>query len=76
MNTPSVMNLTDDNGDGIINENDIPDVVVQPSSRELAAIDGATGKILARLPEKIFNYDSDIAAADIDQDGQIEVLVS
>ncbi|MBO5752925.1 MAG: VCBS repeat-containing protein [Proteobacteria bacterium] len=70
------VNLTDDNGDGVVNENDIPDVVVQPTSLKVVALDGATGNILATSTEAIYNYDSDLAAADIDNDGQIEVLLS
>ena len=70
------VNLTDDNGDGVVDENDIPDVVTQSTALKAVAIDGATGAILATSSTALFNYDSDIAAADIDNDGEIEVLFS
>ena len=73
--TPIVINLTDDNGDGKVNEKDIPDVVFVNSGKKLKALDGKTGKLHAESSNAIFNQHNDIAAADIDNDGEIEVLV-
>lgn len=40
---PLIGNLTDDNGDGDIDEDDVPDVVVITTSNVLYVLDGATG---------------------------------
>ncbi len=73
--TPIVINLTDDNGDGVIDEKDIPEVVFVNSSKYLKALDGKTGKLHAASSNRIFNQHNDIAAANIDNDDEIEVVV-
>ncbi len=73
--TPIVINLTDDNEDGKIDENDIPEVVTNTNNGEIAALDGATGKPWAISAKSLYNSCDDIAAADIDNDGIVEVLV-
>ena len=40
---PLIGNLTDDNGDGDIDEDDVPDVVIITTSNVLYVLDGATG---------------------------------
>ncbi len=72
--TPIVINLTDDNGDGKIDENDIPEIVTNTNDSQLAALDGKTGIPHAITEKGLFNSCDDIAAADIDNDGEIEVL--
>jgi len=72
---PIVINLTDDNGDGKVDQNDIPEIVFVQSSKAVMALDGATGKVTAMSSETIYNSYNDIAAADIDNDGMIEVLL-
>ncbi|MBQ1926541.1 MAG: VCBS repeat-containing protein [Proteobacteria bacterium] len=73
--TPIVVNLTDDNGDGKIDENDIPEVVTNTNYGELVALDGKTGKPWAITEQYIYNMNDDIAGADIDNDGKVEILV-
>lgn len=72
--TPIVVNLTDDNGDGKIDENDIPEVVTNTNYGELVALDGKTGKPWAITAQYLFNMNDDIAGADIDHDGKVEIL--
>ena len=78
--TPIVINLTDDNGDGKVNANDIPDVVFNDNAYTLTALSGDTGKILARTPTSgsrvTYNRHNELGAADIDNDGEIEVVTS
>lgn len=73
--TPIVINLTDDNGDGKIDTNDIPEIVVVNVSGMLTAYDGKTGEIKAQSAKDKYNRCDDLAAADIDNDGVTEVLV-
>ncbi len=72
---PVVINLTDDNGDGNIDENDIPDVVVVNYTLHLIALSGDDGHVLAKTTEAIYNNWGDFAGADIDGDKKIEILV-
>lgn len=74
--TPVVVNLTDDNGDGKINQNDIPEVVfVDLDKNALYALSGDTGEVIAVNDSMPFNPHDDLGAADIDNDGLVEVLV-
>ena len=80
--TPIVVNLTDDNGDGLINAADIPDIVVpvespdQPAARRdqgaSAAADG-TELFTAGGPDLVSPW-SELAAGDIDGDGRPEIV--
>jgi len=83
MMTPIVLNLTDDNGDGVIDEDDIPDVVFTTfrSSRyeyegALRVVSGDDGRELAVSMEVPFSARADIGAADMDGDGIPEILIS
>ena len=75
LGSPIVINLTDDNGDNKVNEKDIPEVIFVNKSKQLIALDGKTGTKHAVSSKKIYNNYNDIAAADIDNDGEIEVVV-
>lgn len=80
--TPIVINLTDDNGDGVVDENDIPDVVFIDNYYTLTALSGDDGRVLARTSATaltatnriLFNRRNEVGAADIDGDGEIEVI--
>jgi RHS repeat-associated protein len=79
--TPIVVNLTDDNGDGAIDADDVPDIVVPVEAigdqlkGEIKAISGADGAELftAGGPNLVSPW-SDLAAADIDGDGAPEIV--
>ena len=67
---PLVANVTDDNGDGVIDTSDTPDVIMQePIGNTLVVIDGATGKEHARIAG-VAPYGTDPAVGDVDADGQ------
>ncbi|MDX9721940.1 MAG: FG-GAP-like repeat-containing protein [Myxococcota bacterium] len=83
MMTPIVLNLTDDNGDGVIDEEDIPDVVfgtfangAYNSPGAIRVLSGDDGRELAASMEAPFSVSSDLAAADMDGDGHAEIVVS
>jgi hypothetical protein len=76
--TPLVANLTDDNGDGVIDLCDTPDIVVVASSGvgfpgHIYLLDGATGAEEARFDQTI---DSSVTPAigDLDGDGVPEIV--
>ena len=79
--TPIVVNLTDDNGDGAIDADDIPDIVVPVEAigdqlkGEIKAISGDDGRELftAGGPNLVSPW-SELAAADIDGDGMPEIV--
>jgi hypothetical protein len=70
---PAVGNLTDDNGDGVINEDDDPDIVFSTwSANTLVALHGdGSGVIWERTG---YNGSAGVAIADVDNDGQPEVI--
>ena len=81
--TPSVVQLNDDNGDGVINEYDIPDLVfvagrrteIAPSQTALVALDGRTGhELWSRTDIRLSQFASP-ATGDIDNDGVAEIVV-
>ncbi|MBO4350079.1 MAG: hypothetical protein J6A01_03910 [Proteobacteria bacterium] len=84
---PVVINLTDDNGDGVVNQNDVPDVVfvdfkdaeipIGPIrySMQVIVLSGDDGHEIARSEETNYNGFNDLAAANIDDDSLIEILV-
>ena len=86
MAAPVVANLTDDNGDGSIDAGDVPDVLftafangAYTSPGALVAISGDDGRTLWSVTETqgISPYSSSgIAVADLEGDGEPEVLVS
>ncbi|MDX9719622.1 MAG: VCBS repeat-containing protein, partial [Myxococcota bacterium] len=83
MMTPIVLNLTDDNGDGQIDEEDVPDVVFgcfagsgYNNAGAIRVVSGDDGRELAASMEQPFSVRSDIGAADLDGDGYAEIVVS
>ncbi|MEO8010876.1 MAG: FG-GAP-like repeat-containing protein, partial [Dokdonella sp.] len=81
--TPSVIQLTDDNGDGVINEYDIPDLVFvagrrnegAPVQTALVALDGRTGEELWSRTDFRLSQFASPATGDIDNDGIAEIVV-
>jgi hypothetical protein len=74
--TPIVVQLTDDNGDFQIDDDDTPDVayVTYNGQGVLRAISGdGTAEVLS-VPVNGFNRTTGISAADIDADGIVEIL--
>ncbi|MBC8073756.1 MAG: VCBS repeat-containing protein [Deltaproteobacteria bacterium] len=86
LSTPLVANLTDDNGDGVVDLCDTPDIVIiarlfgdmmegDGSQTELLAFDGATGAIHWRTGKEFaFAFASTPAIGDIDGDGAAEIV--
>lgn len=82
--TPMVANLTDDNGDGLINSDDVPDIAVpvfdgrgQFDGASIIIIDGATGQMHHRTEgTRLVSALNDIAIADIDADGFPEIVAA
>jgi hypothetical protein len=86
--TPIVINLTDDDGDGLTNENDIPEIVFltynlgegccdRPSTIRIVSgecNDDGTMTTLASLNEPQLTNDSGLAAADLNGDGVAEIV--
>lgn len=87
MNVPIVINLTDDNGDGKIDENDIPDLAFTTFSRTLAGyhynqgknvlrvISGKDGTEIATHPDMAFPLANDLGAAKINSDEFPEIVL-
>lgn len=81
--TPAVAQLTDDNGDGAINEYDTPDVIFvaglrnqsAPSQTALVALDGKTGHELWSRTDFRLSHFSSPAVGDLDNDGVAEIVV-
>lgn len=81
---PVVVQLTDDNSDGLVNGDDRPDVAfinsrkTEPdeylSEAEITIVDGATGNIHFVIDTPQISEDSNIASADIDSDGFNEII--
>ena len=75
---PAVGNLTDDNGDGQIDETDVPDIVVvaygnwNTANAELVALDGASGTELWTATG--FDGYGGPSIADVDADGTPDVI--
>ena len=86
--TPIVINLTDDDGDGVTDENDIPEIVFltydlgggccnRPSTIRIvsgACNDDGTMTTIASLDDPVLTNDSGLAAADLDGDGVAEIV--
>ncbi|MBW2701351.1 MAG: choice-of-anchor D domain-containing protein [Deltaproteobacteria bacterium] len=84
--TPIVVNLTDDNNDGFINEQDVPDIVFNSFAGGISvtepailrAISGDDGHEIWSVTDPRFrtNFETQVAAGDIDGDNLPEILVS
>lgn len=72
--TPAVANLTDDNGDGVVDHEDIPDVVVSNAVGVTWALSGADGTPLWNVPGA-GSEPASPAIGDVDGDGLPEVVV-
>lgn len=79
MMTPIVVPLNDDNGDGVVNADDTPDILVLTfaggggSNSVLRAISGADGSELWSVNNS-HQITGALAAGDIDNDGMVEVI--
>ena len=85
--TPLVANLTDDNGDGVIDLCDTPDVVViayhttdplghfSGEPGRIAILDGATGQLHRLLDTPVVAVETP-ALADLDGDGVVEIVAA
>jgi outer membrane protein assembly factor BamB len=81
LSTPVVVNLTDDNGDSRVDENDVPDVVFvfgdelsRDATGELHAVSGDTGLDLFPSPPERLLARCQLAAGDINGDGLPEII--
>ncbi len=81
MHQPVVVNLTDDNGDHVIDEADVPDIVLggmgsteEPTENRIVALHGDGSGVIFDVSG--FAIPSGLAAGDVNDDGQSEVLVS
>ncbi len=70
---PAVGNLNDDNGDGVVNDNDTPDIAfVEWGRSELIVLSGdGSGPILTKSG---IHGAGGVTIADVDQDGKSEVI--
>ncbi len=82
LSAPVVASLTDDNSDGVIDERDVPDIIlvtVDPLNwgpALLRAVSGdGSGELWTVAPAYLYAYAAP-AAADIDGDGVVEILVA
>ena len=83
MMAPMVANLTDDNGDGKIDRNDIPDVVFHTYTGSNYSSDGVLRVISGDGTKEHFSITdaalrthpgTQVALADIDNDGKVEIV--
>ncbi|WP_076919076.1 choice-of-anchor A family protein [Pseudoalteromonas sp. SK18] len=82
MATPVVAQLNDDNGDGVIDNNDVADIVVvtfkKYSSGIVRALSGVDGSELWDYSQGVITAEGSysLAAADFDGDGIVEIVAS
>ncbi len=80
---PVIANMSDDNGDGVIDEDDIPDIIfvsqgsMVTSQGILRVISGRDGEEIwsATHPDGIKSFIMSIAVGDIDNNGDPEIIV-
>ncbi|MDP2314802.1 MAG: VCBS repeat-containing protein [Pseudomonadota bacterium] len=74
ISSPVMVNLTDDNGNGRIDENDVPDVIAAPYTTGIYAMDGLDGHRLWSVASSQIEQ-STPAVGDVDLDGNPDVFV-
>lgn len=74
ISSPVMVNLTDDNGNGRIDDNDVPDVIAAPYTGGIYAMDGADGSRIWEVTSTQIEQ-STPAVGDVDYDGFPEVFV-
>jgi len=73
--TPAVGPLTDDNGDGVVDGTDIPDIVAVGTSGLITALSGDGSGVIWSYDISVFEPSS-AAIGDINNDGQPDVIAS
>jgi hypothetical protein len=86
MSLPAVANLTDDNEDGLINDEDIPDIIFSAFAIScpvncpgiLTAIQGDTGQEIFSITNPAYRTSAvnSLAVGDIDNDGLVEIIAT
>jgi len=77
MMTPIVTTLNDDNGDGLVNEDDVPDIVFIAYggfASTVRALSGANGAELWAYPDADLQMTGGVAAGDLDNNGRVEIV--
>lgn len=83
--TPVVVQLNDDNGDGVIDSNDVADVVVVSYKNRASSIPGLVRALSGIDGSELWTYENgavfsdarnSIAAADLDGDGVVEIVTN
>ena len=76
MSQPIVASLTDDNHDGLVNADDIPDVitVTYGDQNVVRAVSGDDGHELWSVTDYALQGQGGVAAGDIDHDGIVELI--
>jgi len=80
MATPIVVSITDDNGDGKFDDDDVPDILFSTfagggynAAGWLRAVSGDDGKEILNIGDQAIGGASGLAAGDIDNDGIVEI---
>ncbi|MCB9794888.1 MAG: VCBS repeat-containing protein [Alphaproteobacteria bacterium] len=76
MMMPAVASLTDDNGDGLINDDDIPDIIVitYGGAGTLRAVSGDGSAEIFNVTNQSLQGQGAVAVGDIDNDGIVEII--
>ena len=76
MMMPAVASLTDDNGDGLYNEDDMPDIIVVTygSTGTLRAVSGDGSHEIFNVTGQGLQGQGAVAVGDIDNDGIVEII--